>query len=407
MEPLTKYYLKNQASNYKSEMMKILYDHQAFTMQTHGGVTRCFAELISNLPDDISSVIAVKESDNVYLKEKQLVKGLKPLSRSRSTFLGGVNNPLKEFLFNSLNYIPGVRTPKVINRDYSLELIRKGDYDVFHPTFFDEYFLPYLNDKPFVLTVHDLISERMERDKHRNDSQIGQRKRLVKKAAHIVAVSENTKQDLIELLDVPEQKISVIYHGGPDVDLTQIGSEPIVKGKYILFVGARNVVYKNFKPFVTQCTPLLQADQSLKIVCTGTPFTEDELALFSTLGIARQMLQMFVSSSELYNLYHHARAFVFPSAYEGFGIPILEAFACNCPVLLNHASCFPEIAGEAANYFDINKEKGDCCLAEVVQRLLCDEKERNRKILQGEKRLQDFSWEKSAMQLAEIYRSLL
>ena len=97
MEPLTKYYLKNQASNYKSEMMKILYDHQAFTMQTHGGVTRCFAELISNLPDDISSVIAVKESDNVYLKEKQLVEDLKPLSRSRRTFLGGVDNPLKEF----------------------------------------------------------------------------------------------------------------------------------------------------------------------------------------------------------------------------------------------------------------------------------------------------------------------
>ena len=142
--------------------MKILYDHQAFTMQTHGGVTRCFAELISHLPDDISSVIAIKESDNVYLKEKQLVEDLKPLSRSRRTFLGGVDNPLKEFLFNCLNYIPGVRTPKVINRDYSLELIKRHDYDVFHPTFFDEYFLPYLGDKPFVLTVHDLISERME-----------------------------------------------------------------------------------------------------------------------------------------------------------------------------------------------------------------------------------------------------
>ena len=93
--------------------MKILYDHQAFTMQTHGGVTRCFAELISNLPNDISAVIAVKESNNVYLKEKKLVNGLRPLSISRDTFMGGVNNPFKEFIFNSLNYIPGVKTPKV------------------------------------------------------------------------------------------------------------------------------------------------------------------------------------------------------------------------------------------------------------------------------------------------------
>ena len=138
-----------------------------------------------------------------------------------------------------------------------------------------------------------------------------------------------------------------------------------------------------------------------------TYFTEDELALFSALGIERQMLQMFVSSSELYNLYHHARAFVFPSAYEGFGIPILEAFACHCPVLLNRASCFPEIAGDAASYFDIRSEKGDCCLAKALQGILYDDGERDKKIFQGAKRLQDFSWEKSAMQLASIYRSLL
>jgi glycosyltransferase involved in cell wall biosynthesis len=152
---------------------------------------------------------------------------------------------------------------------------------------------------------------------------------------------------------------------------------------------------------------LLQANPHLKIVCTGTPFTEDELALFSALDIERQMLQMFVSSSELYNLYHHARAFVFPSAYEGFGIPILEAFACHCPVLLNRASCFPEIAGDAASYFDIRSEKGDYCLAKALQGILYDDGERDKKILQGAKRLQDFSWEKSAMQLARIYRSLL
>lgn len=387
--------------------MKILYDHQAFTLQTHGGVTRCFAELISNLPADMSAVVAVKESNNVYLREKELVDGLRPMSISRDTFMGGVNNPFKEFVFNCLNYIPGVKTPKVLNRQYGIELLKKGEFDVFHPTFFDGYFLPYLNDKPFVLTIHDLISERMEKDRNRNDAQIKQRQRLIGKAAHIIAVSENTKRDIVELLKVPEQKISVIYHGAPDIDLSVIGTFPIVQGDYLLFVGARNVAYKNFRPFVEQCAPLLRDNRDLKIVCTGSPFTLEELALFVELGIDKQVVQMFVSSSELYNLYHYASLFVFPSAYEGFGIPILEAFACGCPVLLNDASCFPEIARDAAKYFDIDSPYGDRSLEQAIKSLLVDKEERERLIGRGFGRLKEFSWEKAALQLAQVYRSLV
>ena len=106
-----------------------------------------------------------------------------------------------------------------------------------------------------------------------------------------------------------------------------------------------------------------------------------------------------------YTLYHHAMAFIYPSAYEGFGLPILEAFTCGCPVLLNKASCFPDVGGDAAIYFDINR-RGD--LAEHIEAFLqVPEQDRKDLIARGRERAQLFSWEESAKKLSHIYKNLL
>ena len=111
------------------------------------------------------------------------------------------------------------------------------------------------------------------------------------------------------------------------------------------------------------------------------------------------------NDNELYSLYHHAQYFVYPSEYEGFGIPILEAYQANCPVLLNNASCFPEIAGDAAVYFNMDSEKSN--LAEQLERLLSMSREERKTLLTRQKeRLAKYSWEESAKQLAAIYQSL-
>ena len=96
------------------------------------------------------------------------------------------------------------------NLTYSINRIEKGDYDVFHPTFFDDYFVKHLNGKPFVLTIHDMIPELFSTS---DKLQIENKKRLAQSASHIIAVSEKTKEDIVELLKIPEDKISVIYHG--------------------------------------------------------------------------------------------------------------------------------------------------------------------------------------------------
>ena len=98
------------------------------------------------------------------------------------------------------------------------------------------------------------------------------------------------------------------------------------------------------------------------------------------------------------------KAFVFPSYYEGFGIPILEAFEAECPVALSRSSCFPEIAGEAAVYFNGEESQS---IYNTISNLIEDESLRNELKKRGIKRCKDFSWEKSAAKLTEIYRSVL
>ena len=112
-----------------------------------------------------------------------------------------------------------------------------------------------------------------------------------------------------------------------------------------------------------------------------------------------------IDDIELYAFYHHAQCFVYPSEYEGFGIPVLEAYQAECPVLLNHASCFPEIAGDAAIYFKMDKDGSD--LADKLESLLSmTSAERQSLIERQTSRLGRYSWDNSAKQLAAIYETV-
>lgn len=382
--------------------MKVLYDLQAFDMQTHGGVSRCFAELYSHRPAFVDAHISVKETDNVYLQEL----GFPPKGTLYKNFLCDKDTKLKHFLFKlkyNIQYGKFSRLDKrpLINLFETESVLKKGDFDIFHPTFFDDYFLPFLGKKPFVITVHDMIPEIFSIDKH----QVEQKLAIIPKATHIVAVSERTKQDLVRIMHVPEEKVSVIYHGSDEEPYTPSTTAPIAE-EYILFVGTR-YEYKNFKAFCKSCVGILKRHPQLKIVCTGVPFSPEEIQFFESLGIKERMVHKFVQTSqELLDLYHYAFTFVYPSKYEGFGIPILEAYKADCPVMLNRASCFPEIAGDAAVFFDLNSEKSDFEEQfETLYRLTGDERE---ELIQRQReRMKLYSWSKSAAQLADVYKEVL
>lgn len=382
--------------------MKVLYDLQAFDMQTHGGVSRCFAELYSHRPAFVDAHISVKETDNVYLQEL----GFPPKGTLYKNFLCDKDTKLKHFLFKlkyNIQYGKFSRLDKrpLINLFETESVLKKGDFDIFHPTFFDDYFLPFLGKKPFVITVHDMIPEIFSIDKH----QVEQKLAIIPKATHIVAVSEWTKQDLVRIMHVPEEKVSVIYHGSDEEPYMPSTTAPIAE-EYILFVGTR-YEYKNFKAFCKSCVGILKRHPQLKIVCTGVPFSPEEIQLFESLGIKDRMVHRFVQTrQELFDLYHYAITFVYPSKYEGFGIPILEAYKADCPVMLNRASCFPEIAGDAAVFFDLNSEKSDFEEQfETLYRLTGDE--RGELIQRQRERMKLYSWSKSAAQLADVYKDVL
>lgn len=382
--------------------MKVLYDFKAFDMQTHGGVSRCFAELYSHRPAFVDAHISVKETDNVYLQEL----GFPPKGTLYKNFLCDKDTKLKHFLFKlkyNIQYGKFSRLDKrpLINLFETESVLKKGDFDIFHPTFFDDYFLPFLGKKPFVITVHDMIPEIFSIDKH----QVEQKLAIIPKATHIIAVSERTKQDLVRIMHVPEEKVSVIYHGSDEEPYTPSTTAPIAE-EYILFVGTR-YEYKNFKAFCKSCVGILKRHPQLKIVCTGVPFSPEEIQFFESLGIKERMVHKFVQTSqELLDLYHYAFTFVYPSKYEGFGIPILEAYKADCPVMLNRASCFPEIAGDAAVFFDLNSEKSDFEEQfETLYRLTGDE--RGELIQRQRERMKLYSWSKSAAQLADVYKEVL
>lgn len=383
--------------------MKILYDHQAFTFQYFGGVSKCFCELISHRPGDVDVELAIAQSNNVHLREAGLAPDCKPVSIDFNHFMEGRKFKGKHTLYRCLQRLPFFHAAEKENLKRSIQLLERSDYDVFHPTFFDSYFLDHMKGKPWVITVHDMMPELYPQYFRQDDGQIVFKKKYLDRASAIIAVSENTKNDLVRILGVPEDKITVIYHGGPKVETLE---EPaLIDAPYILYVGTRNA-YKNFPQTLKDFAIFHKRHQDIKLVCTGSTFSDSETAMISSLGIASAVEHKRADNKQLKNLYAHALAFVYPSLYEGFGMPILEAFAYGCPVLLNRKSCFPEIAADAGIYF--NSEPGNSNLAEALEDILSlSTAERQRIKEKGHQHLECFSWEKSAKKLAEVYRRVM
>jgi glycosyltransferase involved in cell wall biosynthesis len=291
-----------------------------------------------------------------------------------------------------------------INKKAAIEILKEGDYDIFHPTYYDSYFLDYIGSKPFVLTVYDLIHQVFpefglyeKRDKTH---------RMLDRADAVLAISESTKNDLVTLFNVPEEKITVTHLANSlQQDEVEVPNDfkNALPEAYILFVGMRGI-YKNFLFFVQVFAALQRQHKNLHVVCAGTTFNQAENYQFQKLGIANYMHSMFVSDAELTYLYKHAVAFIFPSMYEGFGIPVLEAFSCGCPVLLSRTSSFPEVAGNAGIYFD---PKNAVSMLAALQIVITDNTLRQQKIAEGYTQEKKFSWQTTGNQTIEVYKRLI
>jgi glycosyltransferase involved in cell wall biosynthesis len=150
---------------------------------------------------------------------------------------------------------------------------------------------------------------------------------------------------------------------------------------------------------------LLMNDPALSVVCAGGgSFTKQEIELLTLKKISSQVVQKNFQENELGQYYAHAICFVFPTRYEGFGIPVLESMACRCPIVLAKHSSFPEVAGEAGIYFDLNSKKD---LQEKVIGLVNDELLRKEYISKGYVQAKKFNWDKAALECLAVYKSVV
>ncbi len=386
--------------------MKVLYDHQIFEKQAYGGISRYFYELMRHISSNtgIDYELSLKYSRNRYILDSCLFNNIKSIPM-QNKIPGNISFPGKAKLHRMLKYAGFALNPEKENLMLSLQIIENKKYQIFHPTYYSDYFLNHLGAIPFVLTVYDMIHEKyMKMYKQYNDSTINKKRILALKAHKIIAISENTKRDIIDILDIDPKKIEVIYlanslqnYNSSENIITQLPE------KYFLYIGDRKT-YKNFQLLVSAIAPIIQ-EEDIYLVCGGgKPFDKYECKLIRQCRCENRVLHYYGSDEILSFLYRHAIAFVFPSLYEGFGIPVLEAFSCNCPLLSSNTSSLPEVAGDAALYFDPFDVDS---LRKALYDILNNPGLRNRLAAMGKKRLALFSWEKTSKETYEVYKSIL
>jgi glycosyltransferase involved in cell wall biosynthesis len=237
------------------------------------------------------------------------------------------------------------------------------------------------------------------------DRSSARKRAAVARADHVICVSEATRRDLVELFGVPAAKLSVVHHGYSAAPAKLASGSQAIGRPYVLFVGNRTG-YKNFARLVEAFATSPRLRSAFSLVCAGGgPFTPAERDHFRRHGLAPEhTVFRECSDLELWELYSGASVFVYPSLYEGFGMPLLEAMAAGCPVACSKIEPFVEVADDAAEYFDPHRVEG---IQHGLQRVLGSPSFAAALVCRGAKRVTGFSWEKCAEETRAIYARLL
>lgn len=366
-------------------MIRLAYDHQIFAIQRYGGISRYVFELANRL--DKHNECDVSVIAPLYVNQY--------LSANSSTF---VNGKLFPWTFREFE--------RVVNNANKLLLpaFWAGKYfDIIHETYFSK--RTYGRATCRVLTVHDMISE-LYPEQFKGYTGVTNIKRLaVERADHIICISESTRRDLIRLFAVDESKTSVVHHGYSLSLDSGVYVAKLASGRpYLLYVGMRQPIYKNFLGLCQAYTFSENLKRDFDIVAFGGGcFNAEERAILDELGITKNVYQIGGDDADLVAYYKGATVFIYPSLYEGFGIPPLEAMNLGCPVACSNTSSMPEVVGNAAELF--NPENIDD-MRRAIELVAYSTARATQLKLLGYERLELFSWEKCAEETFSIYQKL-
>ncbi len=360
----------------------IAFDSQIFRLQVYGGISRYIVELARELAllETLSVNIIAPCHVNEYLKNAPDV-------------------PQSSVYLKTMRY--GIRTR--MDQFACDALIALTRPDIVHATYYLRNKRP-INAKHFVVTVHDMTHEKFPQSFPHDDETSSLKRAAVAAADHVICISENTRLDVIKLLGVPRERTTVIHHGVPS---RLFGNLPSGLGDkpFFLFVGQRGG-YKNFEAVLHAYAASKTLQRNFRLVAFGGKgFTDAEQRLMQRLEINQSaVVHLSGDDSVLSALYTHAIAFIYPSMYEGFGMPLLEAMAHGCPVLSSNASSMPEVAADAALYFDpLNTAEMSNLMEHIVEDKVLRSQLRKAGLERGDK----FSWKKAAIETKAVYTELL
>ena len=365
--------------------MKILYNHQVFH-QKYGGISRYFVELANNIA--------------LYKNQETSVKIISPFFKTDY-----LSNKNQKFLLSGLkvpDFKGSARLCSILNSFLSPILSKHYEPNIIHDTYYNS--VKYNNGRiKKIITVYDMIHELFPDQFPKGDKTSKLKKFAVAEADHIICISNNTQKDLINFFNVDINKTSVI-HLGFSFGTNEI-KKPVKTNKpYLLYVGSRDG-YKNFERFVeAYSAPKIKNFFDL-VIFGGNRLNEKEFALFNRLQISKKSLkEVNGNDATLAGYYKNASLFVYPSLYEGFGMPPLEAMHFGCPVVCSNSGSIPEEVGNAALLFDPYSVDS---IRDNIISVLYNNKLKLSLTSKGLEQVKKFSWEKCARETYKIYKKVL
>ena len=363
-------------------MLRVGFDDQIFQAQQRGGISKYFVELFARLPDHgVEPVVLSTRTRNLHLAES----GLVPLAAEPGKIGARV-------VWASWRLLGRPRTsPRPTPA-----------LDLMHHTFTHPAYLRSWRG-PRVMTLFDMTPELFPEYFKLGNPHFAKR-RYCEVSDAIISISQNTADDMLRLYSAElGAKTHVIPFGVGEAFLDRTGDVLDLPARYLLFVGVRGG-YKDFGTCWSAFERLAATDPELQLVVVGGgPFSEAEQRTFDESGLAARVRRVQPADPEMPEVYRRAEAFVFPSLYEGFGLPTLEALASGTPTILADASCSREVGGQAARYF----VPGD--VDDLVSRLreALEPQRREEARASGPAYARGFTWDLAASRTAEVYRRIV